>query len=101
MCSKHRRVATAPGLCAELRIENRSLGKEQAQFTGGLEGSRQPPAKDKASAGTVTEETKDIPGAAGHVLCRKCPFSSNCLLVSEPGDMAVNSAQIQDSRTIP
>ena len=77
MCSKHRRVATAPGLCAELRIENRSLGKEQAQFTGGLEGSRQPPAKDKVSAGTVTEETKDMPGAAGHVLCRKCPFSSN------------------------
>ena len=65
------------------------------------EGSRQPPAKDKASASTVTEETKDISGAAGHSLCRKCPFSSNCLLVSEPGDMAVNSAQIQDSRTIP
>lgn len=101
MCSKHRREATAPGLCAEPRIENRSLGKEQGQFTGGLEGSRQPPVKDKASASMVTEETKDISGAAGHSLCRKCPFSSNCLLVSEPGDMAMNSAQIQDSRTIP
>ena len=48
-----------------------------------------------------TKRQQDIPGAAGHVLCRKRPFSSNCLLVSEPGDMAVNSAQIQDSRTIP
>lgn len=101
MFSKHRRVATVAGLCAELRIENRSLGKEQGQFTGGLEGSRQPPAKDKVSAATVTGETKDIPGATGHVLCRKRPFSSNCLFVSEPGDRAVNSAQIQDPRTIP
>lgn len=64
MYSKHRRVAIVPGLCAELRTENRGLAKEQGQFTGG-EGSRQPPAKDKASAGTVTGETKDIPGAQG------------------------------------
>ena len=78
---------------AKLETENRSLGREQGQFTGGLEGSRRPPAKDKALAGTVTGQTGDIPAPVGHTLRRKRPFSSNCLFVSEPGDMVVNSDQ--------
>ena len=64
----------------------------QGQFTRGLEGPKSP-AKDHALGGAVTGGAKESPALTGHALCRKCPFSSDCMFVSEPGDMVVNSDQ--------
>lgn len=60
---------------------------------------RKPSAKDKALAGTVSGGAEDSPEPTG-MLCRKCPFSSDCLFDCEPGVIAVCSHKTQDSRTI-
>lgn len=72
--------------------EPRVRAEGQGQFTRGLEGLNAS-AKDKALGGTVTRGAKNSPALMGHTLCRTCPFSSECIFVSEPGDTIVNSDQ--------
>lgn len=64
----------------------------QGQFTRGLEGPGAS-AKDKGLQGTVIRGAEDGPAPTEHSLCRKCPFSSDCIFVPKPGDMVVNSDQ--------
>lgn len=93
--SRHRKVASVSGVCC--RAENRrtgagSEGWGQGQFTRGLEGPGAS-AKGKGLQGTVIREAEDSPAPTGHSLCQKCPFLADCIFVSKPGDMVVNSDQ--------
>lgn len=91
----HRKVTTVSQVfcrAGNRRTEARGEGRGQGQFTRGLQGWKSS-AKDKALGGTVIGGAKDSPPLTGHALCRKCPFSSECIFVSEPGDMVINSDQ--------